>query len=175
MADARVKLGIIRSAHGVRGQVKIFSISGDPDDLLAHGSLLDNRGRRYTLTRHGAQEACLIASIHGLTDRNEAEKLKGTELFALMQQQELGKDEFLIGDLIGLTARTESGDIYGIVYDVMNFGAGDIIEIERPNGEREMLPFTAAFFGEVNAQKRELVVIPPDYVDNKDEPPESEV
>ncbi|NBO18624.1 MAG: 16S rRNA processing protein RimM [Proteobacteria bacterium] len=170
MADARVKLGVIRAAHGVRGQVKIFSISGDPEELLAHGPLLDARGRRYALTRHGVQEACLIASIHGIADRNEAEKLKGTELFAIMAPQKLRPDEFRTGDLIGLTARTQSGAAYGTVHDTMNFGAGDILEIERENGEREMLPFTGAFFGEVNISQGYLVVIPPGYLENSDEP-----
>lgn len=169
MADARVKVGVIRAPHGVRGQVKIFSLSGNPDELLAHGPLIDGRGRRYALTRHGVQESCLIASIKGIADRNEAEKLKGTELYAITTPQTLREDEFRIGDLIGLTARTACGETYGVVHDVMNFGAGDILEIERGR-EREMLPFTSAFFGEVNIRQGYVVVIPPGYVENDDEP-----
>jgi 16S rRNA processing protein RimM len=170
MGTPGFKVGVIASAHGVRGQVKIHSFSEDPEDLLRYGQLFDVSGkRRFTLTRHGAKATQLIASIEGITDRNEAEKLKGTELYADASLQEIAENEYAGADLIGLSALTATGETYGKVITLYNFGAGDILEIEHPNGQAEMLPFTSAFFGEVNTAKGHIIVIPPDYEEPGDE------
>lgn len=158
------KVGVIASAHGVRGQVKIHSFSEDPEDLMRYGALRDASGKRtFELTRHGVKATQLIASIKGLTDRNEAEKLKGTELYADASLQETSENQYAYADLTGLRAITASGTAYGQVVNLYNFGAGDILELKLPTGELEMLPFTAAFFGEINLKAQTITVIPPHY------------
>ncbi len=166
------KVGVISSAHGVRGQVKIHSFSEDPEDLLRYGTLHDASGKRsFALTRHGAKGTQIIASIEGLTDRNDAEKLKGTELFADASLQQTTENQYSYTNLIGLEARTGDGAVYGTVTDLQNYGAGDIIEIKLKNGETEMLPFTSAFFGEVAPGAGFLIVTPPNYEEPADEEP----
>ena len=166
MGSPGFKIGVISSAHGVRGQVKIHSFSENPEDLLRYGLLHDATGNRsFALTRHGVKSTQLIASIEGITDRNEAEKLKGTELYATISLQETAENEYTYTDLIGLKALTESGATYGTIINLYNFGAGDILELQLPNTQTEMLPFTSAFFGEVNIAAGHIIVFPPDYTE----------
>lgn len=169
------KVGVISSAHGVRGQVKIHSFSENPEDLLRYGPLHDAKGKRtFILTRHGAKATQLIASIEGLTDRNEAEKLKGTELYADASLQETAENQYAYDELTGLEARTTDGALYGHITDLYNYGAGDILELKLANGQTEMLPFTSAFFGDIYPEQGYLIVTPPDYHEPEDEEPESE-
>lgn len=171
MGKPGFKVGVIASAHGVRGQVKIHSFSETPEDLLRYGALTDASGkRRFILTRHGAKATQLIASIEGITDRNDAEKLRGTELWADESFQHYDENEFSYADLTGLKAVTQSGEEYGTIINIYNFGAGDVIELELANRKTEMLPFTSAFFGDVDIEAGRIIVIPPDYHEPEGEP-----
>jgi len=160
MTKKIVKIGVINSAHGVRGQVKIFPFT---DDFFSHSPITDATGKRiFKLTRQGVKDKQLIASIDGITDRNEAELLKGVELFAP------ASDETSQYSLIGLEARLTDGNVYGRVTGVHNFGAGDILDLELDNQKTEMLPLRDEFVGGIHVDEGYLVVFPPDYVEAKE-------
>jgi len=165
-----VKVGVIASAHGIRGEVNIRSFSEPPDAIFSYGALTDETYvRTYVLTRRGGKDKTLIASIDGITDRNAAELLKGTELFVAASALPKKKsNQWYAHELIGIEARLPDGRVYGRVVQLYNFGAGDIIEIELANGKTEMLPFAPPFVGEVDADKGYIIVFPPDYVEGKE-------
>jgi len=158
--DERGVVAVITSAHGVRGQVKIHPFIENPEALFS-APITDATGNRpFKLTRHGIKGTSIIASIEGITDRNQAELLKGTELFAPAAIAASEKDK-----LTGLEARLLNGNVYGRVIGLYNFGAGDILDIEMEGGKSEMLPFTDNFVGGVHAEEGYLVVFPPEYVE----------
>jgi len=163
------KIAVITSAHGVRGQVKIHALNGDPETLVSY-PLTDATGKRpYKLTRHGIKDNLLIASIEGLTDRNEAERLKGTALYAPATALPANaENQWDYAELIGLEARLENGKSFGRVTAVHNFGAGDILDIEKTGGDSEMLPFTDDFVGDIHPKDGYLIVFPPDYLEAKE-------
>jgi 16S rRNA processing protein RimM len=165
-------VGAIAGAHGVRGQVKIKSFTDDPAAVAAYGAVSDESGRRsfrLTLTGggpKGAANGMVIARIEGVSDRSTAEALKGLRLYvarAVLPPTEEG--EYYRADLIGLKAERRDGSAYGRVVDVQNYGAGDLLEIERAEGETEYLPFTTATVPVVDIAGRRLVVEPPAVVE----------
>ena len=160
------KIALIASAHGVRGQVKIRCLTGNPEDLLTY-ALTDATGKRaFKLTRHGIKDQLLIASLDGIADRNAAELLKGTALYTPASALPANaKNQWSYSELIGLEARLKTGKPYGKITAVDNFGAGDILTLIRADGSEEMLPFTGAFVGDVLSQQGFLVIFPPDYVE----------
>lgn len=166
-ADARPKricLGAIVGAHGVRGLVRIKSFTEAPQDLAAYGPLSDEAGaRRFVVTVKSQAKGVLIAAIAGVDNRDAAEALKGTRLYvdraALPPTEE---EEYYHADLIGLSAEDRSGETIGRVTGVQNYGAGDILEIERPDGTELLLPFTKAAVPEVDLAGGRLVVVPPE-------------
>lgn len=164
-----IQLGVVVSAHGVNGQVKVKSFTADPYDLTAYGSLTDREGGHiHVLKIVGEQKGLLIASVQGVTERLAAESLRGTELFvprsALPQPDE---GEFYHEDLIGLSVLLADGSAYGHVHAVHDYGGGPLLEIDR-EGERALFSFSAATFPDVDIHAGTLVFVPPEVVDQKD-------
>ena len=166
---SRILVGVILAAHGVRGDVKIRSLTSEPEDIFSY-PLSDKTGRKtFKITRRGGNAQAYIASIEGLKDRNEAELLRNTELYTEASLLPKKSNEYYYTDLKGLEARLQNGKAYGRVVNVYNFGAGDIVEIERKDGELEMLPFRDPFVGEVDTARGYMIVTPPEYVEGEDE------
>jgi len=140
----RVLMGVIADAHGVRGMVRVKSFAATPNDIAAYGPLEDGRGRQVRLTLKGGAGDMLIAAVDGVTDRDQAARLKGTQLFVPRDAlPAAAAGEFYYADLVGLEVRLPDGTIFGRVRAVHDFGAGDALEIAGDKGE-VMVPFTAA-------------------------------
>jgi 16S rRNA processing protein RimM len=162
--EKRVLLGVITGAHGVRGLVRVKSFTGEPDAIAAYGPLEDERGeRRFALEPVGAAKGVLIARLDGVRDRNAAEKLKGVRLYLPRAAlPEPGEEEYYHADLVGLEAALRSGELFGRVRAVHAYGAGDSLEIERPDGRTVLLPFTSAAVPVVDVKRGRLVIDPPE-------------
>ena len=174
----RVLLGHIAGAQGIRGDVVIKTYTGDPADIGAYGPLQSVDGTRsYTVKVVRVSPKGVIARVAGIVDRNGAEALRGTALYA--DRARLGEPkpgEYFHADLIGLAAHSKGGDHVGTVKSVHNFGAGDLLEIEFvSSGKSEYIPFTDACVPEVDIKAGRLVVQIPldDGSRAEDEPPES--
>ncbi len=146
MADARVCVGAIAGAFGVHGEVRLKSFCAEPTDIAAYGPLFDREGRKFTLTLTRPVAGGLGARLSGVTTREQAEALRGVELFAdRARLPSLPEDEFYHADLIGLAVRDPGGGIIGRVVAIHDHGAGDIIEIApEAGGPSLLLPFTRA-------------------------------
>lgn len=133
--DAPVTLAVVIGAHGVTGEVRLKVFA---DELGAHKAF--NAGSLTLKSiREGPNGA--IARFAGIADRSAAEALRGTELTVPRAAlPPLAAGEYYHVDLIGLTAVSDAGEPLGLVRAVENFGAGDVIEIERPSGKTFMVP-----------------------------------
>jgi 16S rRNA processing protein RimM len=139
-----ILLAAIIGAQGLKGQVKVKLFTETPEALARYGLLKDRHGKHYEVIdiRPGRDGEAVI-SISGIGDRNQAEALKGTELFITRDQlPAAGNEEFYHADLIGLDAQDSEGRTLGKVAAIHNFGAGDVIEIARPDGDSVLLAFT---------------------------------
>jgi len=144
--EKRVCVGAVAGAHGVRGAVKIKSFTATPEDVARYGPLEDENGeRRFTLRVVGAGKGVVIGHLSGIADRNQAEAARGLRLYlpraALPPTEE---DEYYHADLIGLAAVLTDGTQVGAVRAVHDFGAGDTLEIDRPDAPSVLVPFTRA-------------------------------
>lgn len=172
--DRRVCLGAITGAHGVRGEVRIHCFADDPRSLTAFGPLSDETGRRVFVIE-GLRDANTgyIARIRGVTDRNAAEALRGTQLFieraALPEPED--EDSYYLDDLLGLAARDPAGKELGTVSAVHDFGAGDVIEVQRPHGRRTfMVPFAEQFVPALDVDAGFIVIdAPEDWIETTPE------
>jgi 16S rRNA processing protein RimM len=134
------------AAHGVSGEVKVKSFTADPMALAAYGPLSSESGREFgidSLRHHRGDE--LILRFSGVTTRNAAEQLKSCRLYVPRNAlPEPAPREYYHADLIGLRADNNEGNEIGRVSAVLNYGAGDILEITRSDGETELIPFSDA-------------------------------
>ena len=160
----RLCVGVIAGAHGVRGLVKIKSFTDDPANLTAYGPLTDESGaRRYQVAVTGRAKGVLLARIEGVGDRDAARALRGARLYvARAALPEPEDEEYYHADLIGLAVEDRAGAPLGRVAAVQNFGAGDILEIERPDQGTLLVPFTKAAVPLVDPAGGRVVVEPPE-------------
>ena len=159
----RVCVGMITAAHGVRGLVRLKPFTEDPAAVTGYGPVTDARGVRiFRLDLLSAHKGQWIARVEGVTDRDQAEALRGTRLYvdraALPPPEE---DEFYYLDLIGLTAVSVDGATLGRVRGVFDFGAGDVVEIALGDGGALVVPFTRQAVPSVDIEGGRIIVDPP--------------
>lgn len=140
-ASPPVTLAAIIGAHGVAGEVRLKLFAESLASLKAHKSF--NAGAlTLKAVREGPNGA--IARFAEIADRSAAETARGTELTVPRDAlPPLAGGEYYHADLLGLPCVSTNGDIVGIVVAVDNFGAGDVIEIEKPDRKRFMVPMNA--------------------------------
>ena len=111
----------------------------------------------------------LVATLKGITSRDEAERLNGLELYVAREKlPATEEDEYYHADLIGLAAVTAAGAPLGRVVAIHNFGAGDIIEIAPPDGATLLLPFTNAVVPTVDLAGGRVVIELPEEIEGDD-------
>jgi 16S rRNA processing protein RimM len=141
LAHRPVTLAVVIGAHGVTGEVRLKLFAEGLDSLTAHKSFNDGALTLKSL-RPGNNGA--IARFVEVTDRNAAEAMRGTELTVPREAlPPLAEGEYYHADLIGLPCVSTEGEDLGKCVAVENFGAGDVIEVERPDGKRFMVPMKA--------------------------------
>jgi 16S rRNA processing protein RimM len=125
----------------VKGELRLKLLSDSVESLACHSRLYVG-GRELALRdiKDGGKTA--IARFEGISDRTAAEALRG-ELVEVDRDAlpPLEEGEYYHADLIGLPCVDEGGKPLGTVVAVENFGAGDLLEVERPSGQRSLIPF----------------------------------
>lgn len=162
--DKRICIARIGAAHGVRGEVRLWSFATDPLAVANYGPLQSATGERFEITSLRVAKDCLVARFAGVNDRTAAEQLNNLELFVRRGQLPEPEDaeEYYHADLIGLTAVNDAGEVLGTVVAIQNFGAGDLIELKLPaGGETLLLPFTRAIVPVIDMASGRIIVNPP--------------
>ena len=157
--DRPVTLAAVIGAHGVAGEVRLKLFGEGVAGLKGFRAFNDGQLTVEKLRDDGKGGA--VARFAGVTDRNGAEALRGTALTVPRAAlPALGEGEFYYADLLGLPAVSTVGEHLGICVAVENFGAGEVIEIERSDKRRFMVPMRA----EAVPEWRDQLVINPVYV-----------
>ena len=158
----QITLAAITGAHGVTGEVRLKLLGEGLEALQAHKRFNDGALTLTKLRDDGKGGA--IARFAEIADRTAAEKMRGTTLFVPRSAlPPLEEGEYYHADLIGLAAISDAGEPLGTVVVVENFGAGDILEIERPDGKRFMVPMTAEAVPEWDEER---LVVSEDFADS---------
>lgn len=137
--DRPVTLAAIAGAHGVTGEVRLKLFGEGVASLKPHKAF---NGGALTLDKlRDDGKGGAIARFAEVTTRNAAEALRGTVLTVPRTAlPPLADGEYYYADLIGLSAHSTDGTVLGTCVGVENYGAGDLLDIERPDGKRFMVP-----------------------------------
>ena len=141
MQDKPATLAAVIGAHGVAGEVRLKLFGEGVDALKSHKSFNDGA---LTLSKvRSDNKGGAIARFAEISSRNDAEALRGTVLTVPIDAlPPLEEGEFYYSDLLDLPVVTDAGEAVGRVCAVENFGATDIVEIEKPDGKKFMVPLT---------------------------------
>jgi 16S rRNA processing protein RimM len=163
-----VLLAAITGAQGLKGEVRVKAFTASPDALARYGQLHTKDGRLLTVTAaRPAKDDEAVLTIAEVRDRASAEALRGVELFVARGALPAPEhEEYYHADLIGLRAEDVEGRSLGIVHAIHNYGAGDVIEIARSDGDTILLPFTRGTVPQVEIEQERVVVAVPEEIES---------
>ena len=158
-------VGAISGAYGVQGEVRLKSYTSEPTAIADYAPLYtEDCGRTFDLVLTGRVKNGLSARMSGIISKEDADALKGTELFVPRDRlPSLPDDEFYHTDLVGMTVYDTGGAMLGKVRTVQNHGASDLLEIGGPDLKTTvLLPFTRSVVPTVDLAAEKIIADPPE-------------
>lgn len=166
LADEHVQIGEVVKAHGIRGEIKVYTFSECPDNLKLYKNLvLQEQGqsatRTYSLVKSRSQGKLAIVQLQGVNTRDEAEALQGSEVWvSKLELPGLQPGEYYWHQLVGLQAVTETGTILGTISGLFATKAHDVMVIV--DAEQEyMVPVKDEIIKQVDAKSGKVIIAPP--------------
>ncbi|MCY7401690.1 MAG: ribosome maturation factor RimM [Nocardioides sp.] len=166
--DIEVVVGRVGKPHGIKGEVTLDVRTDEPDRRFAAGTTLraevpagaDRSPSSLTVIRSRWHQSTLLVTFEELADRNAAEAVRGTVLFATLGGGDVPEDpeEYYDHQLVGLAAVDTDGTPLGEVTAVVHGSAQDLLTIRTPDGRNTLVPFVAALVPEVDLPGGRIVV-----------------
>jgi 16S rRNA processing protein RimM len=144
----RISLGKIVAAHGIKGLVKILPYIDDPTLIQTLESVFTSEQGRETLKvrmKSSAGKDVWLAEVNGIANRNDAENLRGTVLYAERQNLPEPKNGHYDSDLIGLKVYNQNNQQIGMIINVADFGAGRLLEFQPLSGNAFYVPMSETY------------------------------
>lgn len=162
-----ILVGRVAGAFGVKGEVRITSYTADPQALIGYRDLKREDGSPgLTLMSGRVAKGAVVARAKEIETREQAEALRGLKLYIPRDiLPEPDEDEFYVTDLIGLSVESPEGEPLGRIKDVRDFGAGDLLEIQPPDGASWYLPFTRDAVPEVRLAEGKVIGVRPEEIE----------
>lgn len=168
-----MRVARIGAAHGVRGEVKLWSFTEDPLAVAGYAPLETQDGKRqFEIEALRPAKDHLVARFKGVRDRNAAEMLRNIDLYVPRDRLPAIDEDgtWYYADLVGLAAVGPEGDALGTVLALHNFGAGDVIEIQPTEGSKTLLlPFTETVVPTIDIDAGRIVVVMPTEIEVRDD------
>ena len=156
-----LKVGVITTTHGVRGEVKVYPTT-DPERYIDLEYVLLDTGRelrRLDISNVKFFKNLVILKFKGIDNINDIEMYKQRELWIPREEaQELDEDEYYIADLIGMEVLLEDESIFGTLKDVMETGANDVYIVETKDGQEVLLPAIKECILDVDVENNTMTV-----------------
>lgn len=157
-----LKVGVITTTHGVRGEVKVFPTTDDAERFLDLDYVLLDTGkelRRLEIRNVKFFKNLVILKFKGIDNINDIEMYKGRDLWIPREEgQELGEDEYYIADLLDMEVVLEDGSAFGILKDVMETGANDVYVVTTTDGKEVLLPAIRECIKDVDPEENKMTV-----------------
>lgn len=155
------RVGVIANTHGIKGEVKVFPTTDDPQRYRSLKEVLLDTGKEKRLLEiQGVRffKNLVIVKFKGIDNINDIEKYKGKDLYVTRENAvPLAEDEYYIADIIGAEVRTEDGAYFGRLKDVMETGANLVYVVEH-QGQEVLLPVIDDCVKEISPEEQRVVV-----------------
>lgn len=157
-----LRVGVISSTHGIRGEVKVFPTTDYAERFEELDEvMLDTGKERIPLRIEGVKyfKQLVILKFEGYDTIESIEKYKGRDLLISREDAApLEEGEFYICDLIGLRVVSTEGEDLGVLEDVMSTGANDVFVARTPDGKELLLPYIDECIREISTEKKCITV-----------------
>ena len=157
-----LRVGVITSSHGLRGEVKVFPTTDDVNRFKKLKEVYIDTGKeKIPAEVESARffKNMVILKFRGIDRIEDCECYRGKDLLVTRDKAiRLGPDENFIADLIGLRVVTDAGKDFGTVRDIMQTGANDVYVIGGNDGKEYLFPSTKECILDVNLEKQTVTV-----------------
>ena len=157
-----LRVGVISSTHGIRGEVKVYPTTDDPERFLDLDEVILDTGREHKILEiEGVKffKNQVILKFKGYDNINDIEKyLKKDLLVDREHAVELGENENFSADLIDMEVVTDEGTVLGTLTDVIETGANDVYAVKTPEGKEILLPAIRDCILDVNVDEKRMTV-----------------
>lgn len=163
----QVLVGKVIKPHGIRGEIKIFSCSGQPDDFKHYREVIlvdqaTGNSRTYEVVRSSSRARVVVLKLAGLDGRSEAEVLRGLEVRVGREQMPSpGAGEFYWHDVEGLRVVTDTGHEVGTVTGLLGTPGHDILVVAGHDGREYLIPVREEFISHKDEEACALIITPP--------------
>ena len=164
MSD-RLIVGTLSGSFGVQGEVRLKSFCADPAAIADYTPLYTEDGRSFSqIILTGQLKNGFSVRLDGVVSKEDADALRNVSLFADRDKMPaLSDDEYYYADLIGLNVLDTGGNKLGKVKNVMDHGAGDLLEVIVPgSSDTVLVPFTQAVVPTVDLATGRIIADPPE-------------
>lgn len=157
-----LQVGAITQTHGIKGEVKVFPTTDDPNRFKKlKETILDTGKEKITLEIESVKffKQFVILKFKGIDNINDVEKYKGKNLYVTRANAvKLKKDEYFIADLIDIEVFDETDNLLGTLTDVIETGANDVYQIAMKDGKEVLIPAIKECILSVDIDARKMVV-----------------
>ena len=157
-----LQVGVITATHGIRGEVKVFPTTDDPERYLDLETVYLDTGREkklLTISSVKFFKQFVILKFKEFDNINDVEPFRKKSLLVTREQAvPLEEDEYFIADLIGLRVITDEDKVLGELTDVLETGANDVYQVTDENGKEILLPAIKDCILSVDLEKGEMKV-----------------
>jgi 16S rRNA processing protein RimM len=158
--EGRIALAAVAGGFGVRGELRL-KLFAESIESLARQERLYVAGVERQLLDIRESGKMPIARFEGISDRNDAEAFRGALIeIDRADLPPLGEGEYYHADLLGLPCADRQGKPVGTIIGVENYGAGDLLEVEREDGKRALIPFSPGIADLTDG----LIVLDPEFL-----------
>ncbi|HEX2833747.1 MAG TPA: ribosome maturation factor RimM [Thermoanaerobaculia bacterium] len=171
---SRIAIGILRKAHGVRGEASIEPWTDSPERFAELESVTlvspdEKETREVAIESSRTHAGRALVKFAGLDSPEAVQRLQNWTLeIPEDEARELEEDEYFIHDLIGLTLFDAEGTNRGVVIDVLEGGGGLLLRVKRSDGKVFELPFAADLCTEIDVPAKKMIVALPEGLDDLD-------
>ncbi len=156
------KVGKILNTHGIRGQLKILSLT-DYNERFEELEwiYIEGNNKRFYIDNIKYRPRDILISLKGYDDINLVSPFKGKYLLIEEEQKrELPEDVYYISDIIGLDVYTDEGEYLGKVADILQAGSNEVYVIKQDSGREIMIPAVKEFIPDISLELGRIVVKP---------------
>ena len=157
-----LKVGVITTTHGVRGEVKIYPTTDEPERFLELDHVLLDTGKEFRdleIKNVRFFKNLVILKFKGIDNINDIEKYKGHDLWIPREEgQELDEDEYYIADLLGLRVILDDGTEFGTLKNVMETGANDVYIIDTNAHGEVLVPAIRECIQDIDLEKNTMTI-----------------
>ena len=160
--EDRFQVGVITATHGLKGEVKVFPTTDDPNRFKDLKEVILETGKEQIplkITSVKFFKQFVILKFKGIDDINDVTGYLKKSLYVTRENAvKLEENEYYIADLIDMKIVDEEDKEFGVLKDVLQTGANDVYVIQMMDNREVLVPAIKECILDVNIEQQRMKI-----------------